>query len=130
MGLTKRFITEMFGSNGDHENKSRVRMVAKFLRWGAIAISMLFVIGYMGYEVGMTTGLIEVRENDPVTASTSAQPTIDELLTKHGAKIDHAIANGSLDRVLNERGVPVEMHDTIKEQIRKRNAPLSQKSGQ
>lgn len=121
MGLTKRFITEMFGSTGDRENKSLVRGMAKFLRWGAVSISLLFVMGYMGYEVAMTSGLIVGGEDSSAPQGAAVQPNVNELLAKHGEKLDRAMANGSIDRVLSERGVPAKMREKIKEQIRQRN---------
>lgn len=125
MGMTRRFVVEMFGSSGATQRHTRARVFTHFIRWGSIGTAFLFMIGYMLYEVAITVRLVEFESESQQQQALGELVNIDEMMAEHGDRIDQALRDGTVDRLLGERQVPDNLKRRIKEEIRKKRSETS-----
>jgi len=123
--MTRRFVVEMFGSSGATQQHTRARVFTHFMRWGSIGTAFLFVVGYMFYEIAITVRLVEFEHENHQQQALAELVNIDEMMAKHGDRIDQALSDGTIDQLLGERRVPDNLKRRIKEEIRKKRSETS-----
>jgi hypothetical protein len=120
LGFTKKFMVEIFGSDEASGGRSAFGIILHFLKWGSVASTFLFVMGFMIYEFGVTVGVVEYRRASAQQEALADLVNVDDVMAEYGDQIETALRDGTIDAVLGHRRVPDDMKRRIKEEMRQR----------
>lgn len=126
LGFTKKVMVELFGSTGDTGKCSPVGILLHLLKWGGVASTFLFMMGFMLYEFGVTVGIVEYRRVTSQPEALAEMVDVDEVIDKYGDQIRKALNDGTIDEMLGHKRVPADLKRRIKEEMKQRlNEPRS-----
>jgi hypothetical protein len=117
LGISKKFMTEMFGSGGDIEEKSRVRRLVRIMKWGGLFVTFICLVGFMLFEIGIGAGLITPAVQSEQSVLPDVPGSVEELLGERRDEIERALKNGTIDEELRKRNVPEKMRNTLKDEL-------------